>query len=80
MEANFVRKLKRGKGKYKGKLPFKSSNYGDIRYCLAKYPYKKKEDNEEESHKEKSNMKKSNFKRNKLYSSGMCAYAKQLKN
>lgn len=36
MEANFVHKLKRGKGKYKGKLPFKCFNSGDVGHFAAK--------------------------------------------
>jgi hypothetical protein len=29
-EANFIRKLQKGSGKYKGKLPFKCFNYGKV--------------------------------------------------
>ncbi|XP_057866071.2 uncharacterized protein LOC131073611 [Cryptomeria japonica] len=53
VEANFVRKLKQGSGKYRGKLPFKFFDYGKIRYFVANCPYKKKEDNNVEGVKTK---------------------------
>jgi hypothetical protein len=50
-EANFVRKLKQGTGKFKGKLPFKCFNCGKIGHFASKYPYAKgsKIDEEEET-------------------------------
>jgi len=42
-EAKFVRKLKRGLGKYKGKLPFKCFNCGKICQYASKFPEKKKD-------------------------------------
>jgi hypothetical protein len=38
-EVNFVRKLKRGLGKYKGKIPFKCFNCGEVGNFDSKYPY-----------------------------------------
>jgi hypothetical protein len=40
-EAHFVRKLKKGSGKYKGKLPFKCFNCGKVGHFVAKCPYAK---------------------------------------
>lgn len=37
-KANFVKNLRRGKGKYKGKIPLKSFNYGDIRHFAILHP------------------------------------------
>ena len=38
-EANFVRKLKKGTGRYKGKFPFKCFNCGEIRHYARKCPF-----------------------------------------
>jgi hypothetical protein len=43
MEANFVRILTKGSGKCKGKLPFKSFNYGSIGHFSSKCPHKIKD-------------------------------------
>lgn len=40
--ANFVIKLKKGSGKYEGKLPFKCFNYGKIGHFATKCPYVRK--------------------------------------
>ncbi|XP_057872457.2 uncharacterized protein LOC131078704 [Cryptomeria japonica] len=58
-ESNFIRNLKKGSRKYKGKLPFKCFNYEKIEYLAARCPYEKKEDNNEESFKDKD---KKNYK------------------
>lgn len=59
-EANFVRNLKRGNGKYKGKLPLKCFGCGGIGHFAAKCPYK-----EEESFKEKNDRIRPRFKKNR---------------
>jgi hypothetical protein len=41
-EANFIRKIQKGSGKYKGKLPFKCFNCGKIGHFASKFPYPKK--------------------------------------
>jgi hypothetical protein len=46
--ANFVRKLKRGTGKYKGKLPLKCFNCGKIGHFSTKCPYAKNSESDEE--------------------------------
>ena len=45
--ANFVRKLKRGIGKYKGKLPLKCFSCGKLGHFASKFPYAKNSDGEE---------------------------------
>jgi len=39
IEAKFVRRLKKGSGKYQGKLPFKCFNYGKIGHFASKCPH-----------------------------------------
>jgi hypothetical protein len=43
IEANFVRRLKKGSGKYQGKFPFKCFNCGKIGHFASKFPHKKKD-------------------------------------
>ncbi|XP_057847433.2 uncharacterized protein LOC131057276 [Cryptomeria japonica] len=47
-DAHLVRKLKRGSGKFKGKLPLKCFNCGKIDHFASKSPYEKEEDNDDE--------------------------------
>jgi hypothetical protein len=65
IEANFVRRLKKGSGKYKGKLPFKCFKCGKIGHFAYKCSHKRKDhkyDNEEK-HKHNKFYKENNFKK-----------------
>ena len=76
--ANFVRKLKRGTGKYKGKLPLKCFSCGKIGqfYSKCKYPNKvdSDEDNKFKPYKKYNNYKNKNRgkfpKKKSLYKKG----------
>ena len=43
IEAKFVRRLKKGSGKYQGKLPFKCFNCGKIGHFVNKFPHKRED-------------------------------------
>jgi hypothetical protein len=47
-EANFIRKLQKGSGKYKGKLSFKCFNCGKVGNFSSKCPYPKNVDIDDE--------------------------------
>jgi hypothetical protein len=68
-EANFIKKLQKGFGKYKGKLPFKCFDYGRIGHFANKCPYPIREENNEEIHNQENQYKKKLYKKKKnLYS------------
>jgi hypothetical protein len=54
IEGKFVRRLKKGSGKYQGKLPFKFFNCGKIGHFVNKCPHKKHDQNSEDEEKHKS--------------------------
>ncbi len=70
IEEKFVRRLKTGSGKYKGKLPFKCFNYGKVGHLTSKCPHKKKEKNSADE--ERSTNKRYN-KENNYKKKGLCA-------
>jgi hypothetical protein len=47
IEAKFVRRLKKGSGKYQRKFPFKCFDCGNICHFASKCPHKKKNQNVE---------------------------------
>jgi hypothetical protein len=48
IEAKFVRRLKKGSGKYQGKIPFKYFNCGKIGHFAYKCPRHKKDQNSDD--------------------------------
>ena len=54
IEAKFVRRLKKGSGKYQGKFPFKFFNYGKIGHFASKFPHMQKDQKSEGEEKYKS--------------------------
>jgi hypothetical protein len=54
IEEKFVRRLKKGLGKYQGKLPLKCFNCGKIGHFVNKCPHKKHDQNSEDEEKHKS--------------------------
>ena len=63
-EALFIKKLERGTGQYKGKIPLKCFNCGKIRHFATKCPYPKQDDSfETETSKRLKNGKTGNKKK-----------------
>jgi hypothetical protein len=63
-EANFIKKLQKGSGKYKGKFPFKCFNYGKVCHFAAKCPYPKEDpEDEEDKNKQYKKKEKPNYKK-----------------
>jgi hypothetical protein len=68
IEAKFVKRLKKGSGKYKGKLPFKCFNCGRIVHFSNKCPHKGNDQtcDDEEKYKHINFFKGNNFKKKSL--------------
>jgi hypothetical protein len=70
--ANFVRRMKRGTGKYKGMLPLKCFNCDGVGHFSNKFPYKKKKGNEEDDSKEKNKIQKGRRNTNIFFKKSLC--------
>jgi hypothetical protein len=69
IEANFVRRLAKGLGKYEGKIPFKIFNYGKIGHFSPKCPHKIKNGTYDDGEKQKH---KKVYKENNLKKKSLC--------
>jgi hypothetical protein len=77
-EANFIKKLQKGSGKYKGKLPFKCFNCGRIKHFSNKCPYPKQEDSDdEEAHNQKYHKRDKDQYKKKFYKKKKNLYSKE---
>jgi hypothetical protein len=76
-EANFIKKLHKGSGKYKGKLPFKCFNCGRIKHFSNKCPYpKQKDSDDEESYNQKDHKRDKDQYKKKFYKKKKNLYSK----
>ena len=70
---NFVRKWKRGTGKYKGMLPLICFNCAGVVHIANKCPYKKNKRNEEEyDRKKKKKIQKCRRNKKKIFKKIIC--------
>jgi hypothetical protein len=76
-EVNFIRKLKRGWGKYKGNIPFKCFNCGEVGHFVAKCPYTKDRNNNKEEDSILKNYKMGNAKKQKFNKQRKNLYANE---
>jgi hypothetical protein len=74
--SNFVRKLQKGIGKYKGMLPLKCFNCGGIGIFASKCPQRNKDNDEEEFSTREMKSKKTNKRRNNKKFFKKCFYYK----
>jgi hypothetical protein len=70
--ANFVRRLRKGTGKYKGMLPLKFFNCGGVGHFANKCPYNKKKGNEEDDSKKKEQIQKGRRNKKNFFKKSLC--------
>jgi hypothetical protein len=79
-EANFIKKLQKGLGRYKGKMPFKCFNCGKVGHFESKCPYPKEYlEYEEDTNKQYKKKRKPYYKK-KYYKGKNNFYLKEENN